>query len=253
MGRGIAGHVAATGRAVNLPDAYASEHFDPSWDRRAGFRTRSMLCVPMGDHAGRTTGVLQALNCREGFFSEADESLLTMFAAHAAIAIDNTRLHDDLKLAFRSTIRALSQAVDRRDPRTYGHSQRVTYYGVRMGQAVGLTVPEVEALECAATLHDVGKIAVSDRVLLKDGLLNDEEYALMKQHARFTRDILAKCYFTGTFSDVAFIAGAHHERLDGSGFPDGLRGGECRRQPVSLRSPTCSTRSPLPTGSIARP
>jgi putative methionine-R-sulfoxide reductase with GAF domain len=226
VGRGVAGHVAATGRAVNLPNAYASEHFDPSWDRRTGFRTRSMLCVPMRDHAGRITGVLQALNCRAGSFSEADQSLLTLFASHAAIAIENARLHDDLKLAFRSTIRALSQAVDRRDPRTYGHSQRVTYYAVSMGQAVGLTAAEVEALECAATLHDVGKIAVSDLVLLKEGALNDEEYALMKEHARFTRDILAKCYFTGTLADVPLIAGAHHERLDGSGYPDGLRGDE---------------------------
>jgi HD-GYP domain-containing protein (c-di-GMP phosphodiesterase class II) len=224
IGRGIAGHVVATGQAVNLADAYDSEHFDRSWDQRTGYVTRSVLCVPLRNAVGETSGALQALNRRSGPFTEADESMLTAFAAHAAIAIDNARLHDDLKVAFHSTIGALSEAVDRRDPQTYGHSQRVAVYSVSIGRALGLPAAEVEALECAATLHDVGKIGVPDGVLRKNGRLDDREFALMKEHARITREILRKCYFTGHFSDVPFVAGAHHERLDGSGYPEGLRG-----------------------------
>jgi len=221
---GIAGHVARTRQTLNLEDAYASDMFDPSWDERTGFRTRSVLCVPMLRPDGGLVGVIQVLNNKDGVFDADDETTLSLFASHAAIAIDNAKLHEDLKLVFKSAIRALAEAVDQRDPVTAGHSERVTFYAVRLGRAMGLDSDAVETLECAALLHDIGKIAIPDTILTKAARLTDEEYRVMKRHAASTREILQQFHFTGTEAGIPAIAGDHHERLDGSGYPRGLSG-----------------------------
>ena len=226
LGKGIAGHVAQTGEVINLRDAYDSDLFDPTWDKRTGFRTRSVLCVPMLDTEERVIGVLQVLNSAHSVFSREDASVLSVFASHASAAVENLRLRDDLRLAFRSGIRAMAEAVDARDPATAGHSERVTYYTVRIAQAMGMDADDVTALEYAATLHDIGKIGIRDDVLSKPDRLTDDEYRIIQRHADITRTILDKFYFTGHMTRVPEIAAAHHERLDGSGYPHGVDGAD---------------------------
>lgn len=91
-GEGLAGAVASTGKPLNIKDAYQDVRFDAEWDRRTGYRTRSTLCVPMKNQHGRTIGVVQVLNKHEGYFTVADEALLTALASHAAVSIENSRL-----------------------------------------------------------------------------------------------------------------------------------------------------------------
>lgn len=92
MGEGLAGWVAQSGRALNIKDAYLDQRFDPFWDKRTGFRTRSIMCVPMKNHHGRTLGVIQALNKRDGYFTVEDESLLSALAAQVAVCVENSKL-----------------------------------------------------------------------------------------------------------------------------------------------------------------
>jgi signal transduction histidine kinase len=92
VGDGLAGWVAANGRGVNIKDAYLDPRFDPFWDRKTGYRTRSIMCVPMKNHHGRTLGVIQALNKRDGYFTIEDESLLGALAAQAAVCVENSKL-----------------------------------------------------------------------------------------------------------------------------------------------------------------
>lgn len=92
LGEGFAGTVAKSGRALNIEDAYEDPRFDPEWDRRTGYRTRSTLCVPMKNLHGRTIGVLQALNKAEGYFTKEDEALLSALASQAAVSIENSKL-----------------------------------------------------------------------------------------------------------------------------------------------------------------
>jgi GAF domain-containing protein len=92
VGKGIAGHVAASGETINIPDAYKDLRFNPEVDKQTGFRTRSILCLPMRNRAGDTVGVLQMLNKRAGPFSQEDELLLAAFAAQAAVAWENVAL-----------------------------------------------------------------------------------------------------------------------------------------------------------------
>ncbi len=92
VGEGLAGWAAKTGRSLNIKDAYQDPRFDSEWDRRTGYRTRSTLCVPMKNHHGRTIGVVQVLNKRDGYFSTEDEALLAALASQAAVSIENSKL-----------------------------------------------------------------------------------------------------------------------------------------------------------------
>jgi len=92
VGEGLAGWVAQNGRAVNIKDAYLDPRFDPFWDRKTGYRTRSIMCVPMKNHHGRTLGVIQALNKRDGYFTVEDESLLGALGSQAAVCVENSKL-----------------------------------------------------------------------------------------------------------------------------------------------------------------
>ncbi len=92
MGEGLAGWVAQNGRGVNIKDAYLDQRFDPLWDQKTGYRTRSIMCVPMKNHHGRTLGVIQVLNKADGYFTVEDESLLGALAAQAAVCVENSKL-----------------------------------------------------------------------------------------------------------------------------------------------------------------
>jgi signal transduction histidine kinase len=92
VGDGLAGWVAQSGRSLNIKDAYLDGRFDPAWDKQTGYRTRSIMCVPMKNHHGRTVGVIQALNKRDGYFTVEDESLLSALASQAAVCVENSKL-----------------------------------------------------------------------------------------------------------------------------------------------------------------
>lgn len=224
LGKGIAGHVARTRERINIPDAYADPRFDQATDRRTGFRTRSILCFPLFDREDEVLGVIQVLNKQAGTFTAADEELLAALASLAAVAIENVQLAEERQRVFKSLVQTLAAAIDARDPATAGHSERVSYYSGRIGQALGLGADQLELLEYAALLHDVGKLGVRDAVLLKTDRLNDEEYAKMRSHSAFTREILANIHLSHDLRELPFFAGAHHERFDGQGYPDRLAG-----------------------------
>lgn len=222
MGQGLAGHVALTGEILNIADAYDSPHFNPEVDRMTGYRTRSILTMPMQDRQGKMIGVIQAINKIGGTFTTRDESLLASLASSAAIALENSQLHTELKLMFDSLVSTLGATIDARDPQTAGHSERVTAYALILARELNLPLERMEVLRVAAQLHDIGKIGVPESILTKPGKLTERERMIMQQHAQHTRDILAKIRFSADMADVPVIAAQHHERLDGSGYPDGI-------------------------------
>ncbi|MCG3198327.1 MAG: hypothetical protein GHCLOJNM_02825 [bacterium] len=224
MGRGISGYVAQTGETLNIPDAYQDERFNPEVDRRTGYKTNSILCMPVKDREGVVIAVIQAINKLDGIFSEQDEDFLRALSAQIQLAIENSTLYQDLKSLFESMMEAMASTIDARHPTTAGHTMRVRAYSLAIAAEMGYSEEDLEILNYAALLHDYGKIGVRESILTKPGRLTDEEYSEMKQHVVYTMDILNKIRFAPRFREIPDIAGHHHERVDGRGYPDGLTG-----------------------------
>ncbi len=223
IGKGIAGYTAKTGKLLNIRNAYKDKRFCSDFDMETGFHTRSVLCAAMFNHEREIIGVIQVLNKKKGYFTKKDETVLVAFASHASIALENAILHDETEIFMRSLIKTLAAAVDARDPVTAGHSERVTYYALKIGEQLKLSRHKMRMLEIAAMLHDVGKIGVNDRVLTKPGKYTKEEYREMKKHAYYTKQILDNIHFSKKDKDIPLVASTHHEMMNGKGYPFGLK------------------------------
>ncbi|MDX6386174.1 MAG: cyclic di-GMP phosphodiesterase [Blastocatellia bacterium] len=130
------------------------------------------------------------------------------------------RALDSLENAYRSTLRALTAALETRDAETHGHSERVVTFSLRLGREYGLNAAEMKALEFGSLLHDIGKIGVPDAILRKPAKLTDEEWIRMREHPMHGQQILRGIKF---LEGAAKVVAQHHEKWDGSGYPVGLK------------------------------
>jgi len=221
MGEGIAGWVAANDQPALINDVQN----DPRYFRRAqtltDFITRNMVCVPVRSK-GSVIGVLQAINKKGGrLFTEDDLENCWTLSNQVAIALDNAHLYAELKETFLNTAEALAAAVEKRDPYTGGHIKRVVEYSMAVAKHLSPPLTDMEDLRLAAVLHDIGKIGIKDSVLLKQARLDQEEIAHMREHPLVGEDILMHIE---QMKGVRKIMRAHHERWDGMGYPDRLKG-----------------------------
>ena len=222
--KGIAGYVASTGEVLKIDDCYNSPHFNPEIDKKTGYKTRNMLTVPMRNKKMEVIGVFQVLNKRTGFFTEDDIQMLEAIAPIGAVQLENAQLYEDIRHTFDSFILTLSRIVDARDPLTAGHSYRIMLYADAIAQKAGWSRKQREELKTAALLHDLGKIGVRENILTKESKLTPEEYEHIKSHVSLTHSFLKQIYFSKEYTNVPNIAATHHERLDGSGYPSGIKG-----------------------------
>lgn len=155
---------------------------------------------------------------------QSDISLLIGIASIIGIAIRNTELIESKERQFHSILEVLAASIDARDPLTSGHSALVTEYAVGICKELRLDNQFCEMIRVAALLHDYGKIGVPDSILNKPGRLTSKEFEAVKAHAAKTKAILERVNFEGVYKEVPVIAGAHHERYDGHGYPEGLSG-----------------------------
>lgn len=226
----LSGYVALTAKSLNIPDVYEIDpgkpySFGRRFDKEAGYRTKSMLTVPLVTNRGVVIGVLQIINAQDESgaivpFSKEDEKLLSHFASTATMAMERARMT-------RAIILRMISMAEMRDPKETGaHVNRVASYSLEIYEAWarrrGLSQKEIDSkrdvLRMAAMMHDVGKVAISDSILKKPGRLTSEEFDVMKQHtvagARLFQDRQSE------FDDAAAeVALNHHERWDGRGYP----------------------------------
>jgi len=226
MHLGIAGSVATRGEIINIPDAYQDVRFNPEVDKKTGYRTKSILTMPMKNKLGEIIGVFQCLNKKEGVFTKEDERLIEALASQTAIAIENAQLYEEQKKQFNSIIEVLASSIDARDPYTAGHSQRVMEYSLGTAEEMNFSKKRLETLRVASLLHDYGKIGVHDAILRKPGILTEGEYRDIQEHVVKTKEILENLYFSRDLREIPMIAAFHHERIDGTGYPYHLRNGE---------------------------
>ncbi len=177
---------------------------------------------------GQVKGVLEVFN-RTAFEPDAEWlDFLHTLAGQTAIALESAMLFEsqqrfsqELVLAYDATIEGWSRALDLRDKETEGHSQRVTEKTVKLARAFGLSELELIQVRWGALLHDIGKMGVPDSILLKPDALTEEEWAVMQKHPTFAYDLLAPVRYLRLALDIPHC---HHEKWDGSGYPQGLKG-----------------------------
>lgn len=184
---------------------------------------RAALCVPLTPTEGTIGSITIGSSDPEFRFSSDDVRLLSTIANHVTMAIGNIELFSSLQEAYLATVRSLAAAVDAKDSFTRGHSEYVAGYACMIAEKLGLSHEQRTALEMAAFLHDIGKIGVSEDILLKPGRLDEAETEQMRHHPLIGANILKPVAFPWAITPVVRH---HHEAWDGSGYPAGLRGEE---------------------------
>ncbi len=221
---GLAGYVVKTGEVLNIKNAYEDPRFNKEIDKKTGYVTHNILCMPMRNRKLEIIGVFQVLNKRGSHFDKVDEDLLTAISTNAGVAIENATLAKEMKISFDSFVKTLSSTIDARDPITAGHSERVAEYSVLLGEEMEMQEADLEALKYASLLHDIGKIGIQEDILKKDGRLTEKEYRHIQKHVYYTHEILKNVHFERHLQLVPEIAASHHEKMDGTGYHRGLSG-----------------------------
>lgn len=226
----IAGYCAVTGQALNIANVYdlddaVSYRFSQQFDETSGYRTQSVLAIPLKTLRDEVIGVLQVINAQDQSgriveFSKEDKRMMVHFASMATVALERAQMT-------RTLILRMIKMAELRDPKETGaHVNRVGAYSVeiyeRWARHHGIPEKEIQAnrdvLRMASMLHDVGKVAISDQILKKPARLTNEEYEIMKEHTTFGAKLFIdkKSDFDEAAAQVALN---HHERWDGNGYP----------------------------------
>jgi putative nucleotidyltransferase with HDIG domain len=229
VSRTIVRKVAETGEPILTTNAQDDPRFEGQLSV-AAFQLRSILCAPL-KIKNELIGVIYVDNrARAGIFQDNDLQLIRGFADQAAVAIDNARLFDDLQdknreleEAYQATLEGWVSALDMRDKETEGHTQRVTILTQRLARMMGVNDEDLVHITRGALLHDIGKMAIPDGILLKPGKLTDDERALIQKHPVYAYEMLRRIDFLLPAIDIPYC---HHEKWDGTGYPRGLKGEE---------------------------
>ncbi|MEW5728511.1 MAG: HD domain-containing phosphohydrolase [Pseudomonadota bacterium] len=230
-GVGLAATVMSAGTAVAVPDIDLDPVVGHWRDTYRALGVRSLLVLPLVAGGGPALGVLAIHAAQPHVFADPEErALLDELAGDLAYGLQTLRARTDrdrhraaLERVLEGTIQAVATTVEVRDPYTAGHQHRVADIAVAIGRAMGLDEERQKGLRVAGLVHDIGKVSIPAEILNRPSKLSETEFAVIKGHPRTGWDILSPIDFPWPVADVVLH---HHERLDGSGYPDGLKGDE---------------------------
>lgn len=225
--RGVISSVAQSGETINLQNAYEDPRFSMAVDMVTDFRTHSLLAIPLKNNSGKVLGVFQVANKEGGLpFDRNDEGILLLLSTLASSSIEIATLYQDIYSAQLETIYRLAITAEYRDQQdTRSHLKNISIISFLLAGALGMSKREAEIIKNASPLHDIGKVALADNILLKPGKLTPEEFNKMKEHTLYGGKILE-----GAKSKILQVAYKmsmyHHEKWNGRGYPKGLKGKE---------------------------
>ncbi len=243
LSAGFVGYSLKTGEPLLIDDAYRDSRFDRRSDLKNHYHTTSVMTMPL-ESDGRVMGVFQAINKvgENVFFSKKDLERLKLISVYSAKTIESAlraetleryakeleHKAEELKSAHMELIRILGEVSEFRSQEVGDHIHRVAEISLKLARYFGLSESQQELIYYASLLHDLGKVGISDMVLKKAGRLTPEEFSQMKSHSAIGRTLLRDSK-TELLCMAADIAGAHHERWDGTGYPDGVKGEQIPR------------------------
>lgn len=233
-GLGLVGSAIRSGRVEYTEDMTAEPRFGPWLDAAKEFGLASSIAIPVVTN-GKSWGAMIVHGLQVEAFGDREREVLANLGediGHALTSFEATERADqaeaahtkaikDVHYAIVSAVQALAAAVEARDPYTAGHEARVAQLAVRIGERMGLPSHRLAGLLLGGNLHDIGKIGVPAEILAKPGRLSASELSVVREHPSIGRVIVRNIRFPWP---IAEMVGQHHERLDGSGYPDGLRG-----------------------------
>ncbi|WP_022850549.1 HD-GYP domain-containing protein [Limisalsivibrio acetivorans] len=225
VGVGIAGAAAENDEVIIINDAYSDPRFDKSVDKQTGYVTRNIIAIPFYDPAGKVIGVYQAINkmTRSGEFSEEDVEHLMLAATYTGKELSAVMMQQEIEKTQKEIIFTMAEAGEMRSKETGNHVKRVAEYSKLLALGYGLSEEEAEMLRMASPMHDIGKIAIPDSVLLKPGKLDADEWVIMKSHTEIGHRMLSHSE-RPILKTAAVVAYEHHEKWNGKGYPRGLKG-----------------------------
>ena len=216
-GEGIAGKVFQRGEPIIINDMHTTENND-SIDNGS-----SSICVPLKVKE-KCLGVLSITDKLSGEpFDKSDLDMMVTLASQIAVSLNNAKLYEDLEASYLSAVRALANSIDAKDTYTMGHSERVAKYSVEIGKKMNMSDEEIKNLYIGALLHDIGKIGISEAIINKPDKLTDAEFQEIKTHPSRGAMIIEPAKF---LKEKVPLIKYHHERYDGKGYPEGLKGEE---------------------------
>lgn len=231
---GLVGHAIKTEQAIFIDDAYANEEYRDvlkegalKVDSQTGYRTKAIIVVPFRNNDGEIFGAYQAINkmTKSGVFSSKDLEYISLAASYSGKSLEAVQLHHEIEETQKEIIFTMAEIGESRSKETGNHVKRVAEYSYILALGLGMSEEEAELLRIASPMHDIGKVAIPDDVLKKPGKLTDEEFEIMKSHTDIGYNLL-KNSRRRILQAAAIVASQHHEKWNGRGYPNGLKGEE---------------------------
>jgi len=221
---GIVGDSITTQKKIIIDDVYQDERFNSNIDKQTGYRTKSMMVIPMFDHDDEIIGAFQVMNNTrdKGHFDRRDMERLMLASTYAAETLISSQLSMEIVDTQREVVFTMGAIGESRSKETGNHVKRVAEYSELMALLYGLDIQEAELLKQASPMHDIGKIAIPDAILKKPGRFDAEEREIMNTHAELGYQMI-KNSERPLLKAAAIVAYQHHEKWDGTGYPQGLK------------------------------
>ncbi len=220
----LAGRAFLEKRQLHISHPSDDVILNPQFDRPEAAELGHFLAQPLINNAGRVIGVMQLMNSRVHPFSPSVFDVLGEWALLAGARLQTLMDMHQWQQAFYSFSERLSHILDTRDYIGNGHSRRVTLYAMELARQMNLPASQKHILRLAALLHDIGKLGIPEIILLQKRRPTEDEYEIIRRHVNLTRQILRDIRFPDALKEVVDAASMHHEKYDGSGYPDGKKG-----------------------------
>ena len=221
---GIVGEAVMNNKRLIIDDAYSDKRFNSDIDKETGYRTKTLLVMPMHNTDGEIIGAFQVINKLHGkVFTQEDMRHIMLASTYAAETLTTSMLMEEIEETQKEVVFTMGAIGESRSKETGNHVKRVAEYSYLLAQLYGLPQDECTRLKEASPMHDIGKVAIPDAVLNKPGRFDAQERKIMDTHAQLGYDML-KGSKRALLNAAATVAYEHHEKWDGTGYPRKIAG-----------------------------